>query len=77
MPEIDGPELHVIEFPAGAGEEGRAQAERHRAEARSRYLAHLSQHLSEADARIALDALTVWNDVTSGDRCGCRRQPRS
>ena len=76
MPEIDGPELHVIEFPAGAGEELRAQAERYRAEARTMYLAHLSQHLSEADAAIALDALTIWNDMTSGDRCGCSCHPR-
>jgi hypothetical protein len=76
MPEIDESELHVITFPAGAGEEFRAQAERHRAESRTRYLAHLSQHLSETDAAIALDALTVWNNVTSGDRCGCSCHPR-
>ena len=76
MPEIDGPELHVIEFPAGAGEEFRAQAERHRAVARTRYLALLSQHVSQSDAATALDALTTWNDVTSGDRCGCSCHPR-
>lgn len=76
MPDIDGPELHVVKFPDGAGAEWRAEAERHRAEARARYLAHLSRHLSESDAGIALDALTVWNDVTSGDRCGCSCHPR-
>lgn len=76
MSEIPEPELHVITFPAGAGEEFRARADRHRAEARARYLAHLSQHLSEADAALALDALTVWDDVTSGDRCACSCHPR-
>jgi len=76
MPTIPEPELHVIAFPAGAGEEPRARAERHRAEARARYLAHLSQQLRESDAAIALDALTVWNDVTSGDRCACSCHPR-
>lgn len=76
MPEIPKPELHVITLPAGAGEELRARAEQHRAEARTRYLAHLSQQLRESDAAIALDALTVWNDVTSGDRCACSCHPR-
>jgi hypothetical protein len=75
MPTNREPELHVIEFPAGAGEELRAQAERHRAEGRTRYLAHLSHHLTESDAAIALDALTVWNNITSGDRCGCSCHP--
>ena len=35
-PEIDEPELHVNTFAAGAGEEFRAQIERHRAEALTR-----------------------------------------
>ena len=72
------PSLNCISSPsrAGAGEELRAQAERYRAEARARYLAQLSQQLSESDAAIALDALTVWNDVTSGDRCACSCHPR-
>ena len=76
MPEMDEPELHVVRYPAGAGEELRAQTERHRVEARARYLAHLSRQLSDADAATALDALTTWNDVTSGDRCGCSCHPR-
>lgn len=76
MSEIPEPELHVITFPAGAGEELRARTERHGSEANARYLAHLSQQLSEADLAIALDALTVWNDVTSGDRCMCSCHPR-
>src|SRR6478672_5959217 len=76
MSEIHEPELHVITFPPGPGEEFRARAERHRAEARARYLAHLSGQLSESDAAIAIDALTVWNDITSGDRCVCSCHPR-
>lgn len=84
MSEIDEPELHVIKFPDSAGADWRAEALRLRKEARRRYIEHLAAALAGFDdlpsrgARAAAvpDALTEWNDVGSGDRCGCTCHPR-
>jgi hypothetical protein len=79
----DEPEFEIIKFPELPGAaERRAESERHRAEARRRYLAHLTSALTltaddvEAKAAAVLEALLVWNDVTSGERCVCGCHPR-
>ncbi len=74
MSDFAEPELHVIRFPPEVGAERRAQAARHRQEARTRYLAQLTS--VSADAAAVLDALTTWNDVTSGEPCICSCHPR-
>lgn len=80
----DEPELHLIKLPELPGAaERRAERERHRAEARRRFVARLVPILeatttadAETQAIAALDALTVWNDINSGDPCHCSCHPR-
>jgi len=72
--DFEEPGLHVIKFPPEAGAEWRAQAQQHRAEARDRYVAHLAS--VSADAAAVLDALTTWNDITTGEPCICGCHPR-
>ena len=80
----DEPELHLIRLPELPGAaERRAEQERHRAEARRRFVARIVSILEamatadvEAQAMAAVDALTVWKDVSSGDPCQCACHPR-
>jgi hypothetical protein len=83
----DEPELHIIKFPELPGAaEWRAERDRHRAEARRRYIAHLNSALEqlrrtdhldpEAEAAAVLDALVVWNDISTGHPCPCSCHPR-
>lgn len=78
----EDPGFEIIKFPQLPGAaERRVESERHRAEARRRYLAHLGsalEHLNdERDVKeAALEALLLWNDITSGERCGCSCHPR-
>ncbi|OAN36925.1 hypothetical protein A4X20_06280 [Mycolicibacterium iranicum] len=61
----------------------RERVERARAEARRRYRDHLAAAFDlhgspdpDALADVALDALTAWRYVDSGDRCRCSCHPR-
>ena len=82
MPHSKEPEIHVIKFPPEAGAARRAERERQRAEARQRYLDHLTAALpgdspaSPAEcAGAILDVLTDWRDIESGERCPCSCHP--
>jgi hypothetical protein len=78
------PELYVTDFSDGqAAADYRERVERARAEARRRYRDHLAAVFTRhrivdpgelADA--ALDALTVWRYVDSGEQCRCSCHPR-
>jgi hypothetical protein len=78
------PELHVVRLPDVLGPEHRARIARERQEARRRYVEYLASVLAVrgvvgdikelADA--VLDALVVWTDVTTGERCRCSCHPR-
>lgn len=78
------PELHVLTFPADAGAELRAERDRHLAEARRRYVAHLVAALPEVErasspagrAERLLAVLTDWSDIEGGDPCPCSCHPR-
>jgi len=81
---MDEFEPHIIKLPELTGAaEWRAEIERHRAEARRRYLAHLAAVLAELSPATAvetlaaaeLDKLVVWTDVASGERCSCSCHP--
>ena len=71
-----GPELsHAAEY--------RERIERARSEARSRYRDHLAAVFERHGvaepgelADVALDALTVWRYIDSGERCRCSCHPR-
>lgn len=77
-------ELYVLDFSNAPGAaEYREQLERARAEARRRYRDHLTTVFDlhgtpEPDvlADVALDALTVWRYIDSGERCRCSCHPR-
>ncbi|MCF1815014.1 hypothetical protein [Mycobacterium intracellulare] len=77
-------ELHVTDFSNVPGtDEYREGLERARAEARRRYHDHLTTVLdlhgaptAAVLADVALDALTVWCYVDSGERCRCACHPR-
>jgi len=77
-------EIYVVDFSNNPGAaEAREQLERARTEARRRYRDHLATvfdlHGSpEPDvlADLALDALTVWRYIDSGERCRCSCHPR-
>jgi hypothetical protein len=78
------PELYVTDFSDGpSAAEYRERLERARSEARRRYREHLAEVFERhrvaepgelADA--ALDALTVWRYIDSGERCICSCHPR-
>jgi hypothetical protein len=78
------PEIYVVDFSDAPGAaEYRERIERARIEARRRYRHHLAVvfdlHGScdpDALAEIALDALTAWRNVESGERCPCSCHPR-
>lgn len=80
----DEPEVQVIKFPDLPGDEWRAEQERTRAEGRRRYIERLVPVLAatelpsdfEEQAGAVLDALVVWDDVNSGERCHCSCHPR-
>jgi hypothetical protein len=80
----DDPELYVINFSDAAGAaEYRQRRERARSTARGRYHDYLAAmfdlHSSEdpgALADVALDALTLWLHVDSGEPCWCSCHPR-
>jgi hypothetical protein len=81
----DDPELYVINFSDIAGAaEYRQRRERARSTVRGRYHDYLAAmfalHSSAEDpgalADVALDALTLWHDVDSGEPCSCSRHPR-
>ena len=76
MSEIDEPELHVVRLSPAYGAEFRARAEHQRSEARTRFVQHLTGVLDESAAMAAIDALTAWNDISTGERCGCSCHPR-
>lgn len=77
-------ELYVTDFSNVPGAaEYREQQERARTEARRRYRDHLATVFDlhgapdpEVLADVALDALTVWRYVDSGERCRCGCHPR-
>lgn len=77
-------ELYVTDFSNTPGAaEYREQQERARTEARRRYRDHLTTVFDlhgtpdpEVLADVALDALTVWRYIDSGERCGCGCHPR-
>lgn len=77
-------ELYVLDFSNAPGAaEYREQLERARAEARRRYRDHVTTVFDlhgtpEPDvlADVALDALTVWRYIDSGERCRCSCHPR-
>ncbi|CDO91618.1 hypothetical protein AWC29_11335 [Mycobacterium triplex] len=77
-------ELYVTDFSTTPGAaEYREQLERARTEARRRYRDHLATVFDlqgapepEVLADVALDALTVWRYVDSGERCRCGCHPR-
>jgi hypothetical protein len=71
----------VADAPAAA--EYRERLERARTHARRRYHEHLAAALQQYGATdpdvladLALDALTVWRYVDSGERCRCACHPR-
>lgn len=78
------PELYATDFTDGTSTaEYRERIERARSEARRRYHEHLAEVFDQrgivepdglADA--ALDALTVWRYIDSGERCPCSCHPR-
>jgi hypothetical protein len=78
------PTLDVTDaFDAPAAAEYREQLERARTHSRGRYHDHLAAALQQSGATdpdpladIALDALTVWRYVDSGERCRCACHPR-
>lgn len=80
----EDPELYVINFSDAAGAaEDRQRRERARSTARGRYrdylVAILELHSFEdpgALADVALDALTLWHHVDSGEPCSCPCHPR-
>lgn len=80
----EDPELYVINFSDAAGaEEYRQRPERARSIARGRYHDYLaamfglhSSDAPEALADVALDALTLWLHVDSGEPCPCSCRPR-
>ncbi|OBK67147.1 hypothetical protein A5653_17605 [Mycobacterium colombiense] len=77
-------ELYVTDFSNVPGaDEYRERQERARTEARRRYRDHLTTVFDlhgapdpAALADVALDALTVWRYVDSGERCRCACHPR-
>jgi hypothetical protein len=77
-------ELCAIDFSDDQGAvDYRERVERARREARRRYRDHLAATLARHDvadpfelADAALDALTVWRYVDSGERCRCSCHPR-
>ncbi|BBZ50339.1 hypothetical protein H7H82_13915 [Mycobacterium heidelbergense] len=61
----------------------RERSQRTRVETRSRYRDHLARVLSDMDvddaqvvAKIALDALTEWRDIETGELCSCSCHPQ-
>ena len=78
------PELYLTDFSDAPGAAERREArERARAEARRRYQNHLATafdmhgaHEPATLAEVALDALTRWRHVESGEPCGCSCHPR-
>jgi hypothetical protein len=78
------PEIYVVNFSdAPGGAEYRERHERACTEARRRYHDHLAAVFDlhgctepGALADIALDALTLWRHVESGERCSCSCHPR-
>jgi hypothetical protein len=80
----EDPELYVINFSDTAGAaEYRQRRERARSTARGRYHEYLAAvfglHASDdpgALADVALDALTLWHRVDSGELCSCSCHPR-
>lgn len=78
------PEHETPPVAEGSGADGyRERTERARSEAYSRYRAHLAavfdRHGVGAPgelAEVALDALTVWHYIDSGERCRCSCHPR-
>jgi hypothetical protein len=78
------PELYVIDFSDDSGAaDYRERREHARREARRRYRDHLAALFARRDvadpgelADVALDALTVWRYVDSGERCRCSCHPR-
>lgn len=78
-----GPELHAADFSGSHAAEYRQRITRARSEARRRYREHLAavfdQHgvtAPEGLAGVALDALTVWRYIDSGEVCRCSCHPR-
>jgi len=78
------PELYVFDFSDAPGAaEYRERLERDRTEARRRYRDHLAAVFDlhgapdpGALADVALDALTGWRYIDSGERCSCSCHPR-
>jgi len=78
------PEIYVFDFSDAPGAaEARERIERARTEARQRYRDHLAAVFDlhgtpdpTALADVALDALTAWRYVDSGERCRCSCHPR-
>jgi hypothetical protein len=78
------PPIYVFDFSNAPGAtEFRERLRRARTEARRRYRDHLAAVFDlhgSADPReladIALDALTGWRYVDSGERCSCSCHPR-
>jgi hypothetical protein len=78
------PELYVFDFSNAPGAaEYRERLERDRAEARRRYRDHLAAVFDLHGAPdpgvlsdVALDALTDWRYIDSGERCSCSCHPR-
>ena len=80
----EDPELYVINFSdAAGGAEYRQRRESARSTARGRYRDYLvaifDLHSAEdpgALADVAIDALTLWRHVDSGEPCSCSCHPR-
>jgi hypothetical protein len=80
----EGPELYVSDFSDSPGAAERREArERARAEGRRRYRDHLGAAFDmhgvqepAALVEVALDALTRWQYVESGEPCACSCHPR-
>jgi predicted nucleotidyltransferase len=78
------PELYVFDFSDAPGAaEYRERLERDRTEARRRYRDHLAAVFDlhglpdpGALSDVALDALTGWRYIDSGERCSCSCHPR-
>ena len=79
----EDPEVYVVDFSNVPGAaEHREQVERARAEARRRYCDHLAAVFdlygtpdANALADVALNALTDWRYIDSGERCSCSCHP--
>ncbi|WP_396911359.1 hypothetical protein [Mycolicibacterium sp.] len=78
-----GPELHAADFSGSHVAEYRERLDRARSEARRRFREHLEAVFGqrgvtapEVLADVALDALTVWRSVDSGEVCRCSCHPR-